>query len=216
MSAAYYRVSTDRQGRSGLGLDAQREAVHGFLGCAPAAEFVEVESGKRADRPKLAEALAYAKRHGCQLIVAKLDRLARDVKLILAIVDSGVRVRFLDIPEIDPDDPAGRLMLTMLASFAEFERRIISKRTKAALAVKKARGFKLGSPNPSAGGQAAAKANAETAERVAAKALPVITAHPGASLREMARILTAEGVPTYTGGRIWHPSSVAKIKARLI
>lgn len=217
MSAAYYRVSTDRQGQSGLGLEAQQAAVHAFLNGSPSAEFVEVESGKVADRPELAKALAYARANQCELIVAKLDRLARDVQMILSIVDSGVSVRFLDLPEINPNEPTGRLMLTMMASFAEFERRLISKRTKDALQAKKARGYKLGSPNPAAGARAAARARLERSSSKAAEIAQVIAQAQAAgcvSLRQIGRALEARGVKTINGLDRWAPAQVAAIIAR--
>lgn len=144
----YCRVSTARQGISGLGLQAQKDAVNKFLNGGDWAlleTFVEVESGGKGSdkRPKLAEALALCKRQKATLIVAKMDRLARDVQLILSIVDSCVSVRFVDFPSI-PEGAAGRFMLTMLAAAAEFERRVISERTKAGLAVAKAKGKVLG------------------------------------------------------------------------
>lgn len=149
-AVAYYRVSTAKQGRSGLGLDAQRGAVERFMGGKPTMEFVEVESGKKSDaeRPQLAAALTACKKARATLVVAKLDRLARDTRLLLTLVDSGVRVRFVDFPDI-PEGAAGRFMLTMLAAVAEFERRLISERTATALAVAKQRGAVLGSAGPS-------------------------------------------------------------------
>jgi DNA invertase Pin-like site-specific DNA recombinase len=218
MSAAYYRVSTDRQGQSGLGLEAQQAAVHAFLGGRPpSAEFVEVESGKVADRPQLAQALAYARANHCELIVAKLDRLARDVQMILSIVDSGVSVRFLDLPEINPNEPTGRLMLTMMASFAEFERRLISKRTKDALQAKKARGHKLGSPNPAAGARAAAVARLKRSSAKAEHIASIIAQAQAAgcvSLRQIGQALEARGVKTINGCDRWAPAQVAAIIAR--
>lgn len=215
MYIAYYRVSTDRQGRSGLGLEAQQEAVRAFLNASPSVSYTEVESGANAGRPELAKAIAECKRTGAHLVVAKLDRLARDVQMILSIVDSGVVVRFVDMPEINPTDPTGRLMLTMMASFAEFERRLISKRTKDALAAKKARGFKLGSPTPRAGAAVAAKAKQASACAHAKEVLPFVhaaqTKAGAASLREIAACLTARGVRTASGSTEWHPSQVQRV-----
>jgi DNA invertase Pin-like site-specific DNA recombinase len=146
---AYYRVSTQQQGRSGLGLDAQRDAVTRFLaGRTLIAEFEEVESGARADRLQLKAAMERCRQYGAVLVFAKLDRLARDTKLVLDIADAGVPVVFCDFPDI-PEGAAGRFLLTMLASVAEFERRRISERTKAALAAARSRGVSLGVRGPS-------------------------------------------------------------------
>lgn len=136
----YLRVSTERQGQSGLGLEAQRTAIATYvLGRGEVvAEFVEVESGKRADRPELARALAEAKRSGAVLLIAKLDRLARNVAFIANLLESGVKVTAADMPE------ANRFVLHVLAAVAEQEGRVISERTKAALAAAKVRGVKLG------------------------------------------------------------------------
>jgi DNA invertase Pin-like site-specific DNA recombinase len=139
---SYYRVSTGRQGHSGLGLDAQRHAVRDYLGWNPenqlVAEYTEVESGKKSDRPELQTALAACKRHKATLIIAKLDRLARNVAFMANLMESGVEFVAVDNPH------ASKLMLHMLAAFAEHEREQISSRTKAALAAAKARGVKLG------------------------------------------------------------------------
>lgn len=127
---AYYRVSTERQGRSGLGLEGQRFGVEVYsarTGATITREFVEVESGRNDDRPKLAEALAFARRAKAMLLVAKLDRLSRSVKFIATILDSGVEFAAADLPE------ANRLLLHILAAVAENEARAISDRTKAAL-----------------------------------------------------------------------------------
>jgi DNA invertase Pin-like site-specific DNA recombinase len=129
---SYYRVSTDRQGRSGL--DAQKEAVEQRLNGGRwqlVAEFVEIESGKRAKRPQLDAALAACKKHKAKLVVAKLDRLSRNVSFLLKLIDSGVEVLFADLPELN--GAMGRFMLTTMASVAELEAGLISERTKAAL-----------------------------------------------------------------------------------
>ena len=136
---AYYRVSTARQGRSGLGLEAQKQAVQAHLnGQKPISEFVEVESGRRNDRPKLAEALAACRVHKATLIIAKLDRLARNVAFVSSLMEAGVEFQACDFPQ------ANRLTIHILAAVAEHEARMISERTRAALAAAKARGTVLG------------------------------------------------------------------------
>lgn len=124
----YLRVSTARQGGSGLGLEAQREAVATFVarrGITPLAEYVEVESGKKDDRPQLATALAHARRTGAVLLIAKLDRLARSVAFLSALMESGADFKAVDMPD------ANRFVLHIMAAVAEFEREQISARTKA-------------------------------------------------------------------------------------
>ncbi len=144
----YSRVSTEKQGRSGLGLEAQQEAVKSYLSAHPGrvvASFVEVESGKRNDRPELAKALAVCKLKGATLIVAKIDRLARNARFLLSIVEgtgeSGVV--FCDLPQI-PEGPIGKFLVTQMAAVGELEAGLISARTKAALTAAKARGRVLG------------------------------------------------------------------------
>lgn len=218
MSVAYYRVSTQAQGRSGLGLEAQQEAVRRFLGRSPTHEFIEIESGTKADRPELAKALAFCRANDDVLIVAKLDRLARDVQVILSIVDSGAKVRFVDLPDIDATTSTGRLILSVMASLAEFEAKRISERTRDALAAAKARGQRLGSPNPRAGAAVAAKAKQASACAHALAVIPHVQAaqtKAGAtSLRGIAEVLTARGVRTASGGTQWHPSQVRRILER--
>jgi len=215
---AYYRVSTDKQGRSGLGLEAQQQAVAAFLGALPDAAFVEIESGGKRDRPELAKAIAQCRAESGTLIVAKLDRLARDVQMILSIVDSGIVVRFVDLPEINPNDPTGRLMLTMMAAFAEFERKLISKRTKEAMsAAKVSRGTKFGSGNPSAGGAVTAKQNKQRADDAAAWVMPIIRDMQECGitgLRGLAAGLTQRNVQTPGGKAVWHPSTVSNVMRR--
>src|SRR5258706_8227761 len=146
---SYLRVSTDKQGRSGLGLEAQREAVKRYLDGGdwkPLAEYVETETGKRADRPNLKAALAHSKAIGATLVFAKLDRLTRNVDLLRALVASDVNLVFSDLPHV-PTGAMGRFLLTQMASVAELEAGLISERTKAALAAAKARGVKLGNPS---------------------------------------------------------------------
>jgi len=142
--AAYYRVSTTQQGNSGLGLEAQKATVRNFTGCKDGScieqEFTEIESGKKSNRPILNEALAYCKHNKCTLVIAKLDRLSRDVEFIFALKNSKVDFVCCDMPETNT------LTVGIQAIFAQNEREVISTRTKAALAAKKARGFKLGNP----------------------------------------------------------------------
>lgn len=141
---AYYRVSTAKQGASGLGLAAQRSAVAAYLKKHGRiiAEFKEVESGRRSDRPALEQALAAARVHRVPVVVAKVDRLTRSVGFLSRLLESGVEVRFADLPTIE--DPTGRFMLQQMAAVAELEAGLISTRTKAALAAAKKRGVKLG------------------------------------------------------------------------
>ena len=214
---AYCRVSTDRQGKSGLGLEAQREAIARFTeanGFALVGEEIEVESGKGADaldhRPKLKSALDRAKKHKCSIIVAKLDRLSRDVHFISGLMTK--RVPFI-VAELGPDvDP---FMLHIYAAVAEKERALISQRTKAALAAAKARGVKLGNPRLEEARAPRMRANAEEAARQTALALPVIKPlyEQGVSMRAIARELAARGVPTARGGQ-WSAVQVSDILRR--
>jgi len=140
---AYFRVSTQKQGQSGLGLEAQRQAVMEFLsqyGGAVIAEFVEVESGKRADRPEFTKAADYAELANATVLVAKLDRMSRDLHFITSLQKRGIRFKLCDLPEID------QLTIHILAAMAEHEARMISQRTKQAMQVAKRRGVTLGNP----------------------------------------------------------------------
>ena len=141
-TVAYYRVSTDRQGKSGYGLEAQRETVRQFLsgrgGWPPIKELTEIESGRKADRPALQEALSACRAYGATLIVAKLDRLARNRDFLVSLINSRIDVLFCDLPEI-PAGAAGWFMLQQMALIAEMEARLISERTKKALSAKVAR-----------------------------------------------------------------------------
>ena len=146
---AYYRVSTQKQGDSGLGLEAQQQKVRDYIARLGidqvAAEFTEVESGSVRARPQLRAAMVETRRIKGTLIVANLSRLSRSVRFLLEIIESGITVRFLDLPNIEPG-ASGRMMLTVMASVAELERGLVSERTKAALQARKARGHTLGNP----------------------------------------------------------------------
>jgi DNA invertase Pin-like site-specific DNA recombinase len=203
-SIAYYRVSTDRQGKSGLGLAAQKEAVRQHLSRASGnllAEFVEVESGKRNDRPQLALAMAAAKKAKATLVIAKLDRLARNVHFVSGLMESGVDFVAADNPH------ANRLMVHMLAAFAEHEREQISKRTKDALAAAKARGTRLGRH----GAEVLAPAYHAAAINRALALEPTLTAFQAAGLsaNRMAAEMNARALPTPLGGR-WHAETVIR------
>jgi DNA invertase Pin-like site-specific DNA recombinase len=211
---AYYRVSTDRQGMSGLGLDAQRAAVAKHIGQAElVAEFTEVESGRKNDREQLALALSLAKRTKSILVIAKLDRLARNVHFISGLLESGVPFVCADMPEAD------RTFLQMMAVFAELEARKISERTKAALAQIKAQGRKLGCPTPELGSAAGIAKLQAKADRYAERVGPVvreIIAKTGAkTMRDIAEVLQARGIETPRGGCVWHPSQVANLLKRI-
>ncbi len=217
---AYYRVSTDRQGRSGLGLDAQREAVARHAagtGGAVVAAFEEVESGRRSDRPQLARAMAECRLRRCVLLIAKLDRLARDAHFLLGLEKAGVEFIAADMPY------ANRLTIGVMALVAEEEARATSIRTKAALAAAKARGTKLGNPNllpGDAAGAARARATwSAMADAHAAQAGPYIVAarQAGAtSLQQLADALTARGVRTPRGKDRWHPLQIRRVLERLV
>jgi len=168
---AYYRVSTDKQGESGLGLDAQRQAVMNYLNGGPwrlVAEHTEVESGKRNARPELQKALPACRRHKAKLCIAKLDRLSRNLAFIATLMDSGVEFVATDNPH------ANKLTIHILAAVAEHEREAISERTKAALAAAKARGKKLGGPRLALARRASIKARSEAADAFAANVRPII------------------------------------------
>lgn len=222
---AYYRVSTDQQGKSGLGLEAQRAAVAKHVVGASGRiveEFEEVESGKRSDRPQLHRALAACRTRRATLVVAKLDRLARNTAFLLSVAEGTgeAGVIFCDLPQLPPG-PMGRFFLTLMAAVAELEAGLISQRTKAALAAARARGVKLGNPRIVGGDRAGAAAGRRTQSerslRRAAEILPYIDAARRAgcaSLRQIAAALTARGIAPPGGGDTWHPSQVARVIER--
>lgn len=222
---AYYRVSTARQGRSGLGLEAQQDAVLGFLkgiGGRVLGTFTEIESGKRSDRPELHKALRRAKVSGARLIIAKMDRLSRNASFLLSLRDSGVRFIAADLPNAD------ETVVGIMAVMAQREREMIGQRTKEALAVARRRlakeGRTLGNPNGAAALHMAGKGNTA--------ALAMIAHHTDAraenyretiadvdptgtlSLRAIAAELNYREIEAPRGG-LWHPSSVARLRDRL-
>jgi len=211
---AYFRVSTDRQGKSGLGLEAQRKSVLDYLDGGRwqlVADFTEVESGKRSDRPELEKALGACKRLKTKLVIAKLDRLSRNLAFIATLMDSGVEFIAVDNPH------ANKLTIHILAAVAQHEREIISARTSAALHAAKARGKRLGNPKLSEARQQAARARKERANRYSANLLPIIReiqASGVKSLRGIARALAARGIATARGGA-WTPVQVSAILQRM-
>jgi DNA invertase Pin-like site-specific DNA recombinase len=210
---SYLRVSTDKQGASGLGLEAQRKAVADYLNGGKwtlAAEFVEIESGKRSDRPQLAAALAACKKLKAKLVVAKLDRLARNVLFISKLMESGVEFVAADMPF------ANKLTIHILAAVAEHEREAISTRTKDALAAAKARGVKLGGPKlaeASAKGSAASRKKADIFATNTKPVIEQIRKSGITTLRGIAAALNARGVPTARGGT-WTPVQIMAIERR--
>ena len=207
---AYYRVSTQKQGRSGLGLEAQRAAVAAFAkseGFTVAAEYTEIETGKGADalsrRPQLAGALKHAKRLKVSVCVAKLDRLSRDVGFIAGLMSQ--RVPFI-VTALGKDvDP---FTLHIYAALAEQERRMISQRTSAGLQAAKERGVKLGNP-------AQAEANKAAAQARDAILKPILKELIGSSTRVIAQELTNRGIATPSGGKNWNPMTVLRVMRRL-
>lgn len=220
---AYYRVSTGKQGRSGLGLEAQREAVRSYLNGGSwelIAEFTEIESGKRHEnRPQLREALELCKLTGATLIVAKLDRLSRDAAFLLTLQNAGARFVCADMPD------ANSLTVGIMALVAQQEREAISSRTKAALQAAKARGVKLGGsrdtpppPPPHAlGNVASAKARAEKAlDHALSVANEIERARAGGahSLRQIAAVLNDRGINTPRPGGQWQAAQVKAVLER--
>ena len=220
---AYYRVSTVRQGKSGLGLEAQRQAVATYLNGGDwsiVGEFTEVESGKRSDRPELDKALAAARLHRASLIVSKVDRLTRSVGFLSKLLDAGVDVRFADLPQIE--GATGRFLLQQMVAVAELEAGMISKRTKDALAAAKRRGVQLGGfrgkmPTAKARKLAVAAIEARAATRAAdlAPTIAELQAAGATSLREIAAGLNARGIPTSRGEGEWTATQVMRVLERL-
>lgn len=219
IAVGYLRVSTQAQGRSGLGMEAQRDTIERFAaaeGIEVTAWFTEIETAKGADaldrRPELAKALATARRMKAPVIVAKLDRLSRDVAFVAGLMAQ--RVPFI-VTELGAD--ADPFMLHIYAALAEKERALIAARTKAALQAKKAAGAMLGNrTNLAAAQRKGADANAQAAEAFAANVLPIVRSVEAAgitSLRGIAEALNARGVQTPRGGQ-WHAKTVGRLMNR--
>jgi DNA invertase Pin-like site-specific DNA recombinase len=219
---AYYRVSTKRQGKSGLGLEAQRASVAAYLNGGDwqiVSEHTEVESGRNNSRPLLEQALAAARLHRCPLIVAKMDRLTRNVAFLTRLLEAGVDLRFVDLPIAE--GPAGRLQLHIMVSAAEFEVGMCSTRIKAALAQAKRRGVVLGGDRghvPSNRVRSlAAAAVKQRADARAADVMPTIRSlqeRGATSLRAIAKGLNEAGIPTARGLGEWSATQVRSVLLR--
>ncbi len=210
---AYYRVSTDKQGQSGLGLEAQKKAVESYIKDGDLVdEYIEVETGKGSKnalkkRPKLAEALKGCKKHKAVLIIAKLDRLARNVHFISGLMESKAEFVCCDNPN------ANRLMIHMLAAFAEHERELISTRTKEGLAAAKARGVELGKT----GKEVLSKRNKKNADEFALSLIPVIGEIKDSGHKTVDTItqqLNSRNIPTARNGSKWHIQTVHRLLKR--
>jgi DNA invertase Pin-like site-specific DNA recombinase len=219
----YYRVSTARQGKSGLGLDAQRAAVATYLNGGNwqiVEEFTEIESGKNSDRPALTKALVAARLHRAALVVSKMDRLTRNVAFLSRLLEAGVDVRFADLPQIE--GATGRFMVQMMVSVAELEAGMISKRTKDALAQAKKRGVVLGGyrgvkPTAKMRARSTAVLQQRAADRATdiAPTIKALQAAGATSLRAIAAGLNAQGIPTAKGNGTWSAVQVARVMSRL-
>ena len=206
---SYLRVSTQRQGMSGLGIDAQRAAVDGYLksiGGTLLEEYIEVESGSKNSRPILVQSIAQAKRLGATLVIAKLDRLARNVAFVSALMEAGVEFVAVDFPA------ANKLLIHIMAAVAEHERMLISERTKAALAVAKSRGVRLGAN----GERLAERHKAAAGDFAATLREPIRKAVGGgkATLQAIADRLNCDGHRTREGA-MWSPTGVQRVLRRL-
>jgi DNA invertase Pin-like site-specific DNA recombinase len=218
---AYYRVSTKKQGASGLGLEAQREIVQTHLNGGDweiIGEFTEMESGKRSDRnrPELRAALDLCEAQGAILVVAKLDRLTRNVPFLSRLMESSAKFIACDIPDFG-NPSQNRFMLQLMANVAEYEASLISTRTKAALEASKKRGTVLGSPSPEIGSALGTKRVIEDADAYAAEVMVVIKElqkYGCDTLQKIANGLMARGIETARGGTKWYPSSVRNVMNR--
>jgi DNA invertase Pin-like site-specific DNA recombinase len=221
LTVTYYRVSTAAQGKSGLGLEAQRAAVEALCavrGCEIVGEFVEIESGKRNDRPELAKALQRAKVTGATLVIAKLDRLSRNAAFLITLRDSGAKFMAADMPD------ACNLTVGILALVAQQEREATAARTRAALQAAKARGVTLGNPNGTAAIRRAGKGNVGAVKAIKADAdrfaatiageIKQLRAEGCNSLAALAKGLNERRIQTPRGGT-WYPTSVHNVIQRL-
>ena len=214
---SYLRVSTQKQGYSGLGLEAQKEIIKKYLHEKnPISEFVEVESGRKTNRPKLKDALALCRKTGATLIVAKLDRLARNVSFLSNLLESDVEIVFCDFPQ------ANKMVLHILAAISQYEAELTASRTKAALQAKKARGAKLGNPEHLLDKHEQAIANSNKTNSEKAKKNPnnkraiaflKVMISQGKSLTEMTDILNSEGFVTAQGCK-FVPATVRRLIKR--
>ena len=212
----YYRVSTDKQDKSGLGLEAQQKQVNDYLQSKPdavvIAEYVEIDSGKKVNRIELNKAVVDAKKNKAVLLVAKLDRVARNVKLFLDLLDQ-VRIEFTDLPALSNGTSDSRLVLTQLAAFAEWEAAKISERTKAALAAKKARGEPMGIMGKenikATNGKRKEQAN-DFAKQLAGMLIPLAETM---SQRRLVDYLNQHGVKSPTG-KEWRLNSLQNVLNR--
>lgn len=219
---SYLRVSTRHQGAEGHGIAAQRAAVEGYLNGGRwrlLAEHVEVESGRRADRPQLRAALDACRLRRAALVVAKVDRLTRSVAFLSQLLESGVEVRFADLPALE--GPTGRFMLQQMAAVAELEAGLIGQRTRAALAAAKARGKVLGGARGTVPSTEARRAGVEARQAQAIEQARLLTpvlnelrAGGAASLRELAAGLDARGITTARGAA-WTAAAVSRVLLRL-
>ena len=202
---AYLRVSTRDQGRSGLGLAAQKAAIERFLGAEHRliAEFVEIQSGRKDNRVELKKAISLARREKASLLIARLDRFSRRVSFIAGVVDQGVHLTVAELPN------ATDFQLHIFAALAQEERRVISQRTKAALVEAKRRGVKLG-----ASASRLSERNRSEADSFALGLIPVLRRTAGMTLAETARALNHAGHTSRRGGR-FHPQTVKNIRARI-
>jgi DNA invertase Pin-like site-specific DNA recombinase len=217
----YIRVSTSKQGLSGLGLDAQRAAIAAYAKTANAVivhEYREVESGRRNDRPELEKALKHARVTGSKLVIAKIDRLSRNAAFLLKLQDANVDFLACDMPD------ANALTVGIMALIAQAESQMISDRTKASMQAAKARGMVFGNPNGAASLRRANKGNTATCaaqkERANAHAndlsdtLEDLVQHGITTLAAQASELNKRGIRTARGGQ-WHPSTVANLRKRI-
>jgi DNA invertase Pin-like site-specific DNA recombinase len=218
----YIRVSTEKQGRSGLGLEAQRAAIAAYAKTADAvtvAEFQEVESGRNNARPELEKALRAARVHGAKLVIAKLDRLSRNAAFLLKLQDSGADFTACDMPNASP------FTVGIMAVLAQQESAMIGERTRAAMQAKKAQGATFGNPNGAEPLRRAGKGNAAACEAQRAAALSRaidlsdiledVEAAGHTTLAAIASELNQRGIKTARGGR-WHPNSIARLRQRLV